>query len=57
VTRFALDEGRVLELVSCPFVIAMGRKFQSPNYLYYLQEYVRGRDLYDILKSIGLLST
>lgn len=46
-----------MEEISCPFIVAMGRKFQSLNYLYYLQECVKGRDLYDILKSIGLLST
>jgi cGMP-dependent protein kinase len=57
VVRFAVDEGKVLEEVSCPFVIEMGRRFQSPNYIYYLDECVKGRDLYDILKEIGLLST
>lgn len=35
----------------------MGRKFQSYNYIYYINESVKGGDLYEILKNIGLLST
>ena len=57
VLRFAIDEGKTFEVVSCPFISSMGKKFQSPNYLYYLFEHIRGKDFYDILKSIGLLST
>jgi hypothetical protein len=43
VVKFAIEEGTTLEVVKCPFVISMGRKFQSPNYLYYLTEHIRGR--------------
>lgn len=57
VLRFAIDEGKAFEVVSCPFIISMGQKFQSPNFIYYLQQYVKGKDFYDILKTIGLLST
>lgn len=57
VCKFAIDEGNTLEQVSCPFIVSMGKKFQSHNYIYYLHEQVKGRDLYDILKTIGLLST
>jgi len=35
----------------------LGRKLQSSNYLYYISENVKGVDLYECLKNIGLLST
>jgi len=35
----------------------MGAKFQTSKYICYICELVRGEDLYDILKTIGLLST
>jgi len=57
VENFAINEGKSLEEISCHFVIGMGQKFQSSNYAYYLQEFVRGDDFYSVLKNIGLLST
>ena len=40
-----------------PFVVQLGRTFQTENYLFYLEEYVCGEDFYEVIRSIGLLST
>jgi serine/threonine protein kinase len=34
----------------------MGKKFQSPNYIYYIHEEIKGRDFSDILKEMGLIT-
>lgn len=52
-----IEEGKVLDMVNFPFVLNLGRKFQSERHLFYLSEYVKGLDFYETLKSIGLLST
>ncbi len=57
VSRFINDQKKVLLDIAFPFVIQVGRTFQTEKHLFYLEEHVSGEDFYEVLRSIGLLST
>jgi len=42
VCEFIIDESEVMNIVSFPFVVRCGKKFQSKHHLVYLTEYVKG---------------
>jgi serine/threonine protein kinase len=42
VSEFIIDESEVMSVVSFPFVVRCGKKFQSKHHLIYLTEYVKG---------------
>jgi len=57
VQKFISEEKKILSSIAFPFVIQLGKTFQTENSLFYLQEYVCGEDFYEVMRSIGLLST
>lgn len=57
VSKFINEERKILNTIAYPFIIQMGKTFQSENYLFYLSQYVCGQDFYEVIRNIGLLST
>lgn len=51
------QEKAVLEVVNFPFIMQFIRTFKDNNYIYFLTEYVKGLELFDVIRDIGLLST
>jgi cGMP-dependent protein kinase len=42
--------------VNFPFIISFIRCFKDEYDILFFQEYVKGKDLYDVLKELGLLN-
>ena len=38
-----------------PFILKLVKTFKDSQYIYFLTEYVRGLDLFEVLRYIGLL--
>jgi cGMP-dependent protein kinase len=51
-----LQEKKVLEVLSHVFILKSVRTFKDPQRIYYLTEFVKGVELFDVLKRIGLVS-
>jgi cGMP-dependent protein kinase len=50
------QEKQVLEVLSHMFILKSVKTFQDPQRIYYLTEFVKGVELHDALKKIGLVS-
>lgn len=46
-----------MELLSNPFLIHYNRSFKDQNYIYFMMEYVRGKELFEVIREIGLLNS
>ena len=46
VQKFITEEKKILSTVAFPFLIQLGKTFQSESFLYYLSEYICGEDFY-----------
>ena len=57
VQKFINEERKILDSICYPFLIEMGKTFQTENYLFIISEYIAGENFYDVMKKIGLLST
>lgn len=44
----------MLELVDFPFVMRFFRSFKDNNNIYFLEEYVKGVELFDAIRDIGI---
>ena len=50
------QEKSVLEVLNFPFVMQFFKTFKDDNYIYFLVEYVKGLELYDVIRIINLLN-
>ncbi|EAR85527.2 CGMP-dependent kinase 5-1 (macronuclear) [Tetrahymena thermophila SB210] len=55
--KHLLQEKKVLESAQFPFIMKFIRTFRDNNNVYFLVEYVRGMELFDVIREIGLLNT
>jgi cGMP-dependent protein kinase len=46
-----------LETVNFPLIMHFARSFKDNTYIYFLEEYIRGMELFDVIRDIGLLNT
>lgn len=51
------QEKRVMERLQFPFIVRFVRSFKTPEHVFFLQEYIEGREMFDIIRSIGLLGS
>lgn len=47
----------MLEIINFPFIIQYARSFKDNCDVYFLVEYVKGMELFDVIRDIGLLNT
>ena len=45
------------EYVSFPFIMQFLRTYKDKNNLYFLVQYIKGMELFDVMREIGLLNT
>ena len=43
----------VLDIVNFPFIIQFSRSFKDNFDIYFLEEYVNGMELFDVIRDIG----
>eukprot|EP01017_Pseudomicrothorax_dubius_P018366 TRINITY_DN2034_c0_g3_i3.p1 TRINITY_DN2034_c0_g3~~TRINITY_DN2034_c0_g3_i3.p1 ORF type:complete len:734 (-),score=140.48 TRINITY_DN2034_c0_g3_i3:35-2236(-) len=55
--RHVVEERNVLKRLIFPFVITTIRTFKDAKFVYFLVEYVKGNELFDVIREIGLLAT
>ncbi|CAK55705.1 unnamed protein product (macronuclear) [Paramecium tetraurelia] len=51
------QEKIALETVNFPLIMHFARSFKDNIYIYFLEEYIRGMELFDVIRDIGLLNT
>lgn len=52
-----LSEKAVLEISNFPFIMSFIRSFKDEQSVYFLLKFIRGMELFDVIRDIGLLST
>lgn len=51
--KHLIQEKNVLSMVDFPFVMKFYRSFKDYNNIYFLEEYVKGMELFDVIRDIG----
>ena len=46
----------LISLKDSPFFVKYYRSFKDDYYIYFLTEYIEGKDLFDVIRNIGILS-
>ncbi|KAM3140588.1 hypothetical protein pb186bvf_007400 [Paramecium bursaria] len=54
--KLVLQEKTVLELCNFPFIMGFYRTFKDDISVYFLVEFIRGMELFDVIRDIGLLN-
>jgi len=49
-------ERSILLQIDHPFIVKLVKTLKDKNYIYYLMDYIKGKELYDVLLEIGVLS-
>ena len=49
-------EKKVLESVQFPLIMKFFKSLRDENNIYFLVEYIRGMELFDVIRDIGLLN-
>ncbi len=47
----------MLDLVQFPFIMQFIRTYKDEHSIYFLCEFIKGMELFDVIRDIGLLST
>ncbi|CAD8067231.1 unnamed protein product [Paramecium primaurelia] len=51
------QEKQTLQTANFPLIMHFVKSFQDKNYIYFLEEYIKGMELFDVIREIGLLNT
>jgi cGMP-dependent protein kinase len=51
------QEKKVLETINFPLMMSFVRSFRDNNYIFFLVENIKGMELFDVIREIGLLNT
>jgi cGMP-dependent protein kinase len=49
-------ERNILLQIDHPFIVKLVKSLKDDNYIYYLMEYIKGKELFDVIRDIGLLN-
>ncbi|KAL4498348.1 hypothetical protein ABPG72_013154 [Tetrahymena utriculariae] len=55
--KHLIQEKKVLEVAQFPFMMKFIKTFKDNQNVYFLLEYVKGMELFDVIREIGLLNT
>lgn len=53
--KITLEEKQICEVVDFPFIMSYCRSFKDDFFVYLLLEHIRGAELFDVLREIGLV--
>ena len=48
-------ERNILLKIDHPFIVKLVKSLKDDNYIYYLMDYIKGKELFDVIRDIGLL--
>lgn len=54
--KIILEEKRILERINFPLTVGFVRSFKDSHFIYLLMEYIKGSELFDVIREIGILS-
>ena len=54
--KHVIQEKTVLEMAHFPFIMSFVRTFKDNLSVYFLVEYIKGMELFDVIREIGLLT-
>jgi len=49
-------ERSILVKIDHPFIVKLVKTMKDKNYVYFLMDYIKGRELFDVIRDIGLLN-
>jgi cGMP-dependent protein kinase len=49
-------ERRILLKIDHPFIVKLVKTLKDKSYIYFLMEYIKGKELFDVIREIGLLN-
>ena len=49
-------ERSILVKIDHPFIVKLVKTMKDNNYIYFLMDYIKGRELFDVIRDIGLLN-
>ena len=49
-------ERSILLKIDHPFIVKLVKTLKDDNYIYYLMDYIKGKELFDIIRDIGILN-
>jgi cGMP-dependent protein kinase len=49
-------ERSILVKIDHPFIVKLVKTMKDKNYIYFLMDYIKGRELFDVIRDIGLLN-
>ena len=55
--KFISQEKQVFEIIHFPLIVQYVKTFKDSMDIYFMLEYVRGQELYDVIRDLGLLGT
>ncbi|CAD8196555.1 unnamed protein product [Paramecium pentaurelia] len=55
--RHIKNEKQALDLLNHPSLVCFHRSFKDQNYIYLLTEYVKGKELFHVIRDLGLLNS
>lgn len=48
--KIILEEKRILEVINFPFMLSYMRCFKDSHFIYLLTEYIKGAELFDVIR-------
>ena len=49
-------ERNILSKIDHPFIVKLVKTLKDENYVYFLMDYIKGKELFDVIRDIGLLN-
>ena len=49
-------ERSILVKIDHPFIVKLVKTMKDKNYVYFLMDYIKGKELFDVIRDIGLLN-
>ena len=49
-------EKKILLKIDHPFIVKLVKTMKDKNYIYFLMDYIKGKELFDVIRDIGLLN-
>ena len=49
-------ERNILSKIDHPFIVKLVKTMKDKNYVYFLMDYIKGKELFDVIRDIGLLN-
>lgn len=54
--KIILEEKHILTVINSPLLVNFTKSFKDNHYIYFLMEYIKGFELFDVIREIGILT-